>query len=141
MDQTFEKRASSSTGQELLLRVNSPKKPTKPRAKTPQTGPFQDHCGKGDQGSSSEEELMDAQLFQAISNKELETKDQRPNEAIQDKRPTSLSSVQITDEFIAEHILEVTHAVSLKELNYAERQFVDEEKLLEIEIEADMKDG
>ncbi|KAF8789867.1 hypothetical protein HNY73_007776 [Argiope bruennichi] len=83
----------------------------KSREQTPRTGPFQDHCGKGDQGSSSEEELMDAQPFQATNSK---VKDQRSNETMKEQRPTS-PSIQVTDEFIAEHSLVVTQAISLKE--------------------------
>ncbi|KAF8785526.1 Nucleic-acid-binding protein transposon like protein [Argiope bruennichi] len=55
-------------GAGAVLRVISPKKPAIPRAQTPLTGLFQDQCGKGDQGSSSEEEIMEIQTCQAIIN-------------------------------------------------------------------------
>ncbi|KAF8778944.1 hypothetical protein HNY73_015618 [Argiope bruennichi] len=81
---------------------------------------LKDHCGKGDQSSSSEEELMETQPFQISKDKESEEriKDQelnQENSQMQDKRSTSLSSIQIIDEYIAEHNLEITHAISLKE--------------------------
>ncbi|KAF8787121.1 hypothetical protein HNY73_008749 [Argiope bruennichi] len=112
MERSFVERAPSPTEQELLLRVITPTKRTMPGAQTPRTGSYKNLSGKGEMSSSSDEENpMDLQQCQGDSSEEVT----RTQEVKTVPRPISPASVEVTDEFIAEHSLEVTQAISLKE--------------------------
>ncbi|KAF8789915.1 hypothetical protein HNY73_007817 [Argiope bruennichi] len=83
-----------------------------PGAQTPRTGSYQNLSGKGEMSSSSDEEnSMDLQQCQGNSSEEVT----RTQEIKTVPRPISPASIEVTDEFIAEHSLEITQAISLKE--------------------------
>ncbi|KAF8785045.1 hypothetical protein HNY73_010641 [Argiope bruennichi] len=118
MEKMSEKDAPSAlTEEELLSRDKSPQKSKlkkKNRAKASRTGPFQDRSGKGDQSSSSKEEMMETQPFQVNAEPTQGTSMEVIKEN-KDQRPISMSSIQITEDYIAENSLQVTQAISLKE--------------------------
>ncbi|KAF8784134.1 Nucleic-acid-binding protein transposon like protein, partial [Argiope bruennichi] len=112
MERSFVERAPSPTEQELLLRVITPTKRTMPGAQTPRTGSYQNRSGKGEMSSLADD----------VSNMEIQQGQGNPSEEIARNevsvtvpRPISPTSIQVTDEFIAEHSLEITQAISLKE--------------------------
>ncbi|XP_055949259.1 constitutive coactivator of peroxisome proliferator-activated receptor gamma-like isoform X2 [Argiope bruennichi] len=113
MERTFVERAPSPTEQELLLRVITPTKRTMPGAQTPRTGSYQNRSGKGEMSSLADD----------VSNMEIQQGQGNPSEeeiarneaSVTVPRPISPTSIQVTDEFIAEHSLEITQAISLKE--------------------------
>ncbi|KAF8784154.1 hypothetical protein HNY73_011618 [Argiope bruennichi] len=111
MERSFVERAPSPTEQELLLRVITPTKRTMPGAQTSRTGSYQNLSGKGEMSSSNDEEnQMEMQQCQNSGDEEARTEEIKTV-----PRPISPSSIEVTEDFIAEHSLEITQAISLKE--------------------------